>query len=89
MTTIIVSSNCVRLLIVREFLRRGAKVNWQNTGGWSALMSAADVGDMETVKLLLRASANKSLHDKYGKNALYWARREKHLNVVRVLEAAK
>ena len=72
--------------VVREFLKRGAKVNWQNVDGWSALMSAASVGDLQTVKLLLQAGANKSLRDEDGKTALYWARREKHLDVVRVLE---
>ncbi len=72
--------------VVREFLKRGAKVNWQNKSGWSALIGAASVGDLQTVKLLLQVGANKSLRDEDGKTALAWARRGKHLDVVRVLE---
>jgi ankyrin repeat protein len=74
--------------ITREFLRRGAKVNWQSKSGWTALMSAADSGDLPTTELLLQHGANPQLQDENGKTALYWARRQKYRDVVRVLESA-
>jgi len=77
----------------------GADVNSRSTSslsksfepiyeGLTPLIYAAFANDLTTAKFLLRHGAKPNLRDKSGKTALDWARREKKMNVIRVLKTA-
>ncbi|MBS0189754.1 MAG: ankyrin repeat domain-containing protein [Phycisphaerales bacterium] len=59
--------------IFEMLLKRGAPINAQSAQGLTALMIAADRGDVERVKLLLANGANPNLKDKNGMTAYDWA----------------
>ena len=56
--------------VVRMLLQRGASVNLQDSNGITALMTAADKGNLTTVQALLDAKADASLHSGDGCMAL-------------------
>jgi ankyrin repeat protein len=58
---------------VAELLAAGARTNWQNTGGWTALMIAAAEKHADTVAVLLAAKADPNVRNFYGRTALMYA----------------
>jgi ankyrin repeat protein len=72
---------------VSELLKHGADVNARDNDGYTALIFAASSGDEEIVSLLLGHEADVSVKvDSTGETALAVARRNRHEDVVRVLE---
>lgn len=57
------------LRTVKLLLARGAKADWVDDRGRSALMIAAELGHDEIVRALIDAGANRELKDKQGKGA--------------------
>jgi len=58
---------------IKLLVEGGAKVDGTQQGGFTALMGAAQNGDVETVRYLLDQGADRSLLDKDGKSAADWA----------------
>lgn len=54
-------------------LEKKPDVNATDAQGVSPLMRAADLGDVEKIKVLLAAGANKSAKDRDGRDAFTWA----------------
>jgi uncharacterized protein len=61
------------LHLARLLLDAGADVNRQGAGGFTALHSAAQSGDVELVKLLLERGADRGLRASDGKRAVDYA----------------
>ena len=64
------------LAIVILLLAAGANVDKQSNGGNTPLMLAASNGNIEVVKELLKAGANKELKNKYDRTAYDFADEE-------------
>lgn len=62
---------------IEMLLARGADVDWRSANGWSALMSAACYGCLDTVEALINNGANVDFADKNcgGQTTLMWAAR--------------
>jgi hypothetical protein len=60
--------------IVKNLLAHGAMVDSTNSLGESPLMWAARAGNPDSIKALLKASANPALLDRAGHNALFYLR---------------
>lgn len=56
--------------IVKSILYHGADVNAKNEAGWTALHHAANLDQLETVKMLVKAGANINARDIEGKTPL-------------------
>ena len=66
-------------------IERGANVNIQNIQGWTALMDAAEAGNVRVVKALLAAGARTQARHHNGSTAMDFARAGNHQEVIRVL----
>jgi ankyrin repeat protein len=74
---------------VQELIKAGADVNLVANKGWStALIDASCRGYIEVVKELINASADVNKKDIYGTTALICASKNKHLEIVNLLEEA-
>ena len=62
-------------------------MNTRDDAGETALMLAAEVGNVKAVKRLLNAGADRTLLNKEGKTAVDLAREQGHDRVVALLEA--
>ena len=71
--------------VVKALLRAGAPVNTRDDAGETALMLAAEVGNVKAVKRLLKAGADRTLLNKEGKSATDLARENGHEAVVALL----
>ena len=62
---------------IEMLLARGANVDYRSKNGWSALMSAACYGCLDTVEVLINNGANVDFADKNcgGQTTLMWAAR--------------
>ncbi len=69
-------------------LSSGVSVNTSDWEGETALMEAADKGQLEVVRLLLRHGADVNAADEDGETALMRAADDGHTEVVRALIAA-
>ncbi len=69
-------------------LASGVSINISDRDGETALMEAADKGQLEVVKLLIRHGANVNAADEDGETALMMAADDGFTEVVRVLIAA-
>ena len=54
--------------------------------GNTALILAAMEGHTKVVALLLNSDADKSIVNKHGNNALFYARQRNHRNIIKLLE---
>ncbi len=73
---------------LRQLLAGGTAVDCADNDGETALMEAADKGNLPAVQLLLKCGAKAGLQDHEGKTALMDAASDGHTEVVRVLIAA-
>ena len=73
--------------LVKALLRAGAPLDTRDDAGETALMLAAEVGNVRAVKRLLKAGADRTLLNKESKSALILAREQGHDRVVALLEA--
>ncbi len=72
---------------VALLLEAGADINAREaTEGFTPLMMAAGLGQMEVVKVLLRNDADTSLRDTDGDRAIDHARTSGHLEIVKLIE---
>lgn len=74
---------------VRELLKNGAEVNYQDKQGGTALMYAVINDQSEIIDLLLNHGADISMRSKNGKTALDTARSRGLINIVALLEHAE
>ncbi|HEC00676.1 MAG TPA: hypothetical protein ENI91_03185 [Sphingomonadales bacterium] len=73
------------LTLVRRLLKSGAKVNYQDKSGISALMEASQQGHDKVIRALLKKGAKPDLRNVDGDTALLIAASRDNLNVVRAL----
>lgn len=78
----------VDVSIVRMLLEAGAPVNVPHLGGGTPLHSAAYVGDMEVVRMLLDRGGDPRMKTHDGKTAIDIARERGHAAVAETLEGA-
>jgi ankyrin repeat protein len=70
---------------VRVLHARGVSLDGRNGYGWTPLMLAAYQGQLETVRCLVEAGADRAAADAGGKRAIDWARERGHAEVVTLL----
>lgn len=58
---------------VMECVKEGAVLDWKNKSGTTALMIAAEYGNLEVVKFLLKQGADVNARDCMGATPLMWA----------------
>lgn len=63
-------------------LKNGANVNQQDHAKRTTLMRAIEVGDVQTIALLLRYSPDVTLHDVHGNSMLHYAARSANPDVL-------
>ncbi len=79
-------SNLTEDYIKQQIARNSIEVNAQNSAGWTALISAAYIGDKEVVEILLtKLHADANLKDSDGWTALMYAPLNGHADVVELL----
>jgi excisionase family DNA binding protein len=71
--------------VVRALLIKGADPDARNKKGWTALMFAVSMGDLDTMRVLLDGNAEIDARDNEGKTALMQATGEKNIESLRVL----
>lgn len=72
--------------IVEYLVQKGAKIDYQNEKGQTALMRAASQGQLDNVKVLIKYNADTSIKDKEGHTALGLAKSGKYMDVANYLE---
>jgi ankyrin repeat protein len=78
-----------RIEIIRLLLDHGIDPNFQDYDGCTVLMMASGGrGHIDMVRLLLDHGADPNLQNKYGQDALVWASKRGHIDVVELLKAA-
>ncbi|MGI4791245.1 MAG: ankyrin repeat domain-containing protein [Janthinobacterium lividum] len=77
------------LSVAHLLLERGANVNAQNSGGWTALFNAACSNKPEMVTLLLECGADGRLKDEDGDTALDLALKQGHNEIAALLQTKK
>jgi ankyrin repeat protein len=72
---------------VNDALERGANVNVRDEvkWGWTVLMTAASIGNLEIVKLLVEHGADVNLKNVKGNTALILAAQNDNFNIVKYL----
>ena len=70
---------------VQRYLNQGWSVNLLNSGGYSPLMTAANEGKVEIVRLLLARGADPAIKNSSGWDALFLANLNRHPEVVALL----
>lgn len=71
---------------ISQCLKSGVPVNTKEGNGWTALHSAVNKGQINTVRLLLKHGAKKTIKDKFGRTARDYAVRGKKYNMISVLD---
>ena len=69
----------------QKLIQRGADINARDAGGASALIWAADSGDLKLLKLLAGYGADINASDNQGASALMWAAYKGNENAVKLL----
>ncbi len=71
--------------VVKILLEAGADINQGNSDGYTPLMAASSVGNIEMVTLLIKSGAHLNAATRSNRTALSYARENGHLNVVSAL----
>ena len=79
-------ANYAHIKCLKVLLDNGAEINARTNLKITPLHRAAGFGHYEAVNLLLNYGADKTLKDKYGKNAYDRARKNGHKNVLSLLK---
>lgn len=74
---------------LKALLEAGAKIEARNGAGQTALIVLGWSGNTDCVRLLLERGADRNAKDRQGKTALDYARENKRLEVVRLLERVR
>ena len=87
LTPLMVACNrpSVNLDIIELLIVKGAKVDYQYHGGYSALMKAVEDGKVEAVKCLIKHGAQVDLEDKCGTSVLNVGCEKGNVEIVKVL----
>jgi ankyrin repeat protein len=70
---------------IKRLIARGAKVNWADDEGWTALFWASVAVQPEAVKTLLDRGADVNARDRAGWTPVFWAAMNGHSTVVEML----
>ncbi len=71
--------------VVKELVSAGADINRGDSDGYTALMAASSVGNLEMVMLLINNGAHLNAATRSKRTALHFARENGHLNIVTAL----
>ncbi len=74
---------------ISQCLKSGVTVNTKEGNGWTALHSAVNQGQINTVRLLIKHGAKKTIKDKFGRTARDYAVRGKQYNMISVLDTGR
>lgn len=90
---LVASCNVNNIAIASLLLKHGAKADGiGNLGGdyiENPLITAVMKGNKYMVQLLLRYGAKKEVKDEAGRSPLFYARQQKHTQIIKILEKAK
>ena len=90
---LVASCNVNNIAIASLLLKHGAKADGiGNLGGdyiENPLITAVMKGNKYMVQLLLRYGAKKGIKDEEGRTALYYARQQKHSQIIKILEKTR
>jgi len=70
---------------IKRLIARGAKVNWADDEGWTALFWASVAVQPEAVKTLLDGGAEVNARDRAGWTSVFWAAMNGHSTMVELL----
>uniref|UniRef100_A0A1A8CCR6 Uncharacterized protein n=1 Tax=Nothobranchius kadleci TaxID=1051664 RepID=A0A1A8CCR6_NOTKA len=87
-SSILLPDDHTREKFVELLLQKGARVNYQDGSGRSALSYACERGHLDTVKILVRNNADPEIGDSWGNTALMYAAAAGHSRVVEFLVRA-
>ena len=71
---------------LKNMIKNNVNINVQDDVGNTALILASSEGHDVIVEILLEANADKSIVNKYGHDALYYAKSKKRKNIIKLLE---
>ena len=90
---LVASGNVNNIAIASLLLKHGAKADGVgNLGGdyiENPLITAVMKGNKYMVQLLLRYGAKKGIKDETGRSPLFYARQQKHTQIIKILEKAR
>lgn len=90
---LVASCNVNNIAIASLLLKHGAKADGVgNLGGdyiENPLITAVMKGNKYMVQLLLRYGAKKGIKDEEGRSPLFYARQQKHIQIIKILEKAR
>ena len=90
---LVASCNVNSIVIASLLLKHGAKADGVgNLGGdyiENPLITAVMKGNKYMVQLLLRYGAKKGVKDETGRSPLFYARQQKHTQIIKILEKAR
>ena len=90
---LVASCNVNNIAIASLVLKHGAKADGVgNLGGdyiENPLITAVMKGNKYMVQLLLRYGAKKGIKDEEGRSPLFYARQQKHIQIIKILEKAR
>ena len=90
---LVASCNVNNIAIASLLLKHGAKADGVgNLGGdyiENPLITAVMKGNKYMVQLLLRYGAKKGIKDETGRSPLFYARQQKHTQIIKILEKAR
>lgn len=81
-----IAAQKTKLAIPLKLIKKGAKVNFRDIRGKTALMQACEVGNLDLVKILLEAQADIKIKSNDQKDCLSFAMEKEKFNIVRYIE---
>ena len=71
---------------LKEFINNKVDINYQTEKGDTALILASYYGNIEIVKLLIKAGANKDITDRWGFTAIDYAIDKNYKQIIKLLK---
>lgn len=72
--------------VIKDILTKNININVQDDVGNTALILACMEGHVQVVQLLVKANVDKSIVNKHGNDALFYARRNNYNDIIKLLE---
>lgn len=72
--------------VIKKIIDKNINVNIQDDVGNTALILACMEGHIKVVELLIKANADKSIVNKHGNDALFYAKRNNYNDIIKLLE---